>query len=76
MSMDAVQKAIFITNTFAMAHPQEHVQLWSQFENEVPVKERSGAYGLDNMAYTRWLKRQNNPVVSQFLAENIQSRSF
>ncbi len=34
MSMEYISKAIFITNTFAQAHPQEHINLWIQFEKE------------------------------------------
>lgn len=41
--MEASAKAIFITNTFAQAHPEEHIKLWRQFEKEVPVSKRSGA---------------------------------
>ncbi len=73
--MDGLSKAIFITNTFAAAHPQEHITFWKQFEKEVPVKERSGAYGADNMAYIRWLRKQNNPLVNQFLKESIVNQS-
>ncbi len=73
--MDGLSKSIFITNTFAAAHPQEHISLWNQFEKEVPAKERSGAYGADNMAYMRWLREQNNPTVNQFLKESIVNQS-
>lgn len=76
MSMEAVAKAIFVTNTFAAAHPNEHVKLWSQFEKEVPASKRTGVYGADNMAYVRWLRTQSNPVVTQFLQEDIMQRSF
>jgi hypothetical protein len=74
--METVAKAIFVTNTFANAHPNEHVALWEQFEKEVPINERSGAYGVDNMAYIRWLRQQNNPIVNQFLKDNIIQKSF
>lgn len=75
MSFDAVAKSIFITNTFAGAHPEEHVRLWKQFEQEVPFSKRSGAYGADNIAYVRWLKQQNNPVIKTFLNNDIIQRS-
>ncbi|GIN55075.1 MULTISPECIES: hypothetical protein [Bacillus subtilis group] len=71
MSMEASAKAIFITNTFAQAHPEEHIKLWRQFEKEVPVSKRSGAYGVENMAYVRWLRDLNNQVVREFLKESI-----
>lgn len=76
MSIDVTGKAIFITNTFAQAHPQEHIKLWAQFEKEVPFKERSGMYGADNQAYVKWLKQQNNPLIQSFLKDNLVSRSF
>lgn len=76
MSMEVTAKSIFITNTFAQAHPQEHVRLWSQFEKEVPLNKRTGMYGADNLAYVNWLKQQKNPVVIQFLQDNIIQRSF
>jgi hypothetical protein len=76
MSMEITSQAIFITNTFAAAHPEEHVRLWTQFEKEVPFSKRSGAYGMDNVAYIRWLRQQSNPIVSQFLANNIVQRSY
>ncbi|MED3625647.1 hypothetical protein P4478_00180 [Bacillus subtilis] len=71
MLMEASAKAIFVTNTFAQAHPEEHIKLWKQFENEVPVSKRSGAYGVENMAYVRWLKKLDNPIVREFLRESI-----
>ncbi|KAF2421774.1 MULTISPECIES: hypothetical protein [Bacillus subtilis group] len=71
MSMEASAKAIFVTNTFAQAHPEEHIKLWKQFENEVPASKRSGAYGVENMAYVRWLKKLDNPIVREFLRESI-----
>ncbi|MBU5261992.1 hypothetical protein [Bacillus atrophaeus] len=71
MSMEASAKAIFVTNTFAQAHPEEHIKLWRQFEKEVPASNRSGAYGIENMAYVRWLRKLDNPVVSEFLKESI-----
>jgi hypothetical protein len=74
--MELTAQAIFITNTFAAAHPQEHVQLWSQFEKEVPYSKRSGAYGMDNLAYIRWLRQQSNPFVIEFLSNNILQRSY
>lgn len=76
MSLDSISKAIFVTNTFAQAHPKEHVSLWMQFEREVPFSKRSGAYGADNLAYMRWLRTQQNPIVSNFLAQDIVARSF
>lgn len=76
MSMEATSQAIFITNTFASAHPREHVELWTRFEKEVPFGKRSGAYGMDNVAYVRWLREQGNPVVSEFLNNNIVQRTY
>lgn len=76
MSTEITAQAIFITNTFASAHPQEHVELWTQFEKEVPYSKRSGAYGIDNAAYVRWLKQQGNPVVIEFLNNNIVQRTY
>lgn len=76
MSMEVTAQAIFITNTFAQAHPEEHTQLWAQFEKQVPFSKRTGMYGADNYAYVKWLKSQKNPVVVQFLQENIVQRSF
>ena len=73
---DVVAKAIFITNTFAAAHPEEHIRLWKQFEQEVPYSQRSGVYGADNLAYIRWLKKQKNPVVLKFLNEDIIHRTL
>ncbi|MEB2277017.1 hypothetical protein LAV82_23645 [Bacillus sp. ILBB4] len=75
MSIEATAKAIFITNTFAQAHPEEHIKLWGQFEKEVPVNKRSGAYGIDNMAYVSWLKNQANPTVIEFLSASITQRN-
>lgn len=74
MTMELSSKAIFITNTFAQAHPQEHVKLWAQFEKEVPFSKRSGAYGMDNVAYVRWLRQQQDPVVIDFLSSSILQR--
>lgn len=71
MSLDAVSRSIFITNTFAKAHPEEHIKLWEQFEKEVPFNKRSGAYGADNLAYIKWIRTQDNPVVKQFLSNDI-----
>jgi hypothetical protein len=71
MTMQTTAKAIFITNTFAQAHPEEHTKLWQQFEKEVPFSKRSGAYGMDNVAYIRWLRTQNNPVAKEFMAGSI-----
>jgi hypothetical protein len=77
MSMEYISKAIFITNTFAQAHPQEHINLWIQFEKEVPYSKRSGAFGTDNLAYVKWLKIQKNPTVNkQFLTQNIMELSL
>lgn len=70
--MEATAKAIFITNTFAGAYPKTHVELWAQFEKEVPVGQRSGAYGADNLAYVRWLKKQTHPLIRHFLQNDIQ----
>lgn len=74
--MIQIDQAIFITNTFASAHPKEHVELWRQFEKEVPFSKRSGAYGIDNLAYVRWLRAQRHPLVKQFIDENVIMRSF
>jgi hypothetical protein len=74
--IEQIAQSIFITNTFAQAHPEEHVQLWNQFEKEIPHNKRSGAYGADNVAYVRWLKGQNNSVVTEFLNGSIIQRSF
>lgn len=76
MSTEVTSKAIFITNTFAQAHPEDHVRLWHQFEKEVPFSKRSGAYGMDNVAYVRWLRQQQNPIATEFLANNIVQRSL
>ncbi|MCU5503639.1 hypothetical protein OCB09_09750 [Bacillus cereus] len=76
MSMEHISKSIFITNTFAQAHPEEHIRLWVQFEKEVPYSKRSGTYGADNLAYVSWLKKQQIPVVKQFLTTNITQSSF
>lgn len=73
-TIDFTSKAIFITNTFAQAHPEEHIKLWGQFEKEVPYGKRSGAYGLDNVAYVKWLGQQRNQVAMDFLANNIIQR--
>lgn len=73
--MEASAKAIFITNTFAQAHPEEHLKLWKRFEQEVPFSKRSGAYGVENMAYVRWLRKQNNPTVNEFLKDSIVHQS-
>lgn len=67
MSVDAFGRSIFITNTFANAHPEIHVELWNRFIQDVPKKERSGVYGADNLAYVKWLNTQNNPLVQEFL---------
>lgn len=66
MSVDHIGRAIFITNTFANAYPEEHIQLWNQFEREVPVNQRSGIYGADNLAYVRWLRKKQIPLVQEF----------
>lgn len=76
MKQDPIAKAIFITNTFAQAHPKEHIALWTQFEKEVPVNKRTGAYGADNLAYVKWLKEQNNPTVMEFTRNDIMTQSF
>lgn len=67
MTIDHLHRSIFITNTFANAYPQLHVELWKQFEQQVPVHERTGAYGADNLAYVRWLRKINHPTVNEFL---------
>ncbi|MCD7911081.1 hypothetical protein KC480_06015 [Bacillus velezensis] len=71
MLMEVSAKAIFVTNTFAQAHPEEHVKLWERFEQEVPASKRSGAYGIENIAYVKWLRELDNPVVRKFLKESI-----
>jgi hypothetical protein len=76
MTMELSSKAIFITNTFAEAHPEEHLELWMQFIKEVPYKKRNEFFGSDNIHYVNWLKKQNNPIVMQFLNDNIVERSF
>lgn len=76
MSLENISKSIFITNTFAQAHPEEHIKLWAKFEEEVPYSQRSGAYGADNLSYIKWLKQQQNPIIKQFLATHITHFSF
>jgi hypothetical protein len=76
MTMESTAKAIFITNTFAGAYPEEHTKLWKQFEKEVPFNKRSGAYGADNMAYMKWIRTQNNPTMNAFLKEDITQKSY
>jgi hypothetical protein len=66
-----IDRAIFITNTFADAHPAQHKALWAKFEQEVPAAQRSGFYGSENLAYIKWLKKQNHPVFQRFANEHI-----
>ncbi|QHW35786.1 hypothetical protein GZH47_33370 (plasmid) [Paenibacillus rhizovicinus] len=68
MDQNQVNQSIFITNAFASEFPAEHTGLWRQFEKEVPLKDRSGIYGSDNVAYVRWLKNQNHPAYEEFRA--------
>ena len=71
-----IDKAIFLTNIFASNHPQEHIQLWAQFEKEVPASKRTGVYGMENKAYISWLKETKNPVFLTFLQENMQVKDL
>lgn len=69
------QRAIFMTNAFASEHPQEHTNLWYQFESETPHKERTGYYGADNVAYIKWLRDKRVPLFTQFLESNIGAQA-
>ncbi|CDQ41941.1 hypothetical protein [Virgibacillus salexigens] len=71
-----IDKAIFITNVFADFHPKLHTELWQQFEHEVSKKERSGIYGVENMAYISWLKKKENPEFLSFMHKQINVKSF
>jgi hypothetical protein len=71
----AIQQAIFITNAFADAYPDEHRRLWGEFEREVPHRERSGVYGKENVAYIKWLSQKKPPLFVQFIKTHIESRS-
>ncbi|WP_067923760.1 hypothetical protein [Alicyclobacillus shizuokensis] len=68
------QRAIFATNAFADAYPDEHRKLWAQFEQEVPARERKGAYGRENVAYVRWLIQTQNPLFRRFIQEHVDAR--
>ena len=69
-----INQAIFMTNTFAEAHPKEHVQLWERFESEVPVNKRSGYYGADNVAYISYLRKKQDPTFLTFFNQSVESR--
>lgn len=71
-----VDRAIFITNIFADYHPEKHVELWTQFEKEVPASKRSGVYGADNLAYVKWLKEKKNPIFMEFIKEHVSVMTF
>jgi len=72
----SIDRAIFLTNVFAQSHPDEHLQLWQQFEQEVPLKERTGAFGSDNLAYIGWLKKKQEPVFIGFVRNNIDTETW
>jgi hypothetical protein len=71
-----IDRAIFITNTFADAYPEAHIRLWEQFEKEVPASKRSGHYGADNVAYVNWLKKKNPPEFQQFIQNHIDVKTL
>jgi len=73
--MDHIQRSIFATNAFASEYPEEHVKLWQQFEKEVPVSKRSGAYGADNAAYIKWLREKKVPTFMNFINSGLVSRT-
>lgn len=66
-----INESIFITNTFAKAFPQVHLELWKKFEQEVPFMNRSGHYGAENEAYAKFLKTSNHPAVREFFSSHI-----
>lgn len=67
-------QAIFMTNTFAQANPQEHLRLWRIFESEVPVSKRSGVFGLENVAYINFLRARKEPAFMEFFRQDVESR--
>jgi hypothetical protein len=71
-----IDRAIFITNTFAMAHPDLHTQLWGEFLAEVPASKRSGYFGADNIAYVQWLKKKQHPVFLEFIQDHVDVKTF
>lgn len=66
-----IEQAVFITNIFAESHTDLHLSLWEQFKREVPVSQRSGVYGADNLSYIKWLKKQNNSVFVNFIKNDV-----
>jgi len=71
-----IQRAIFVTNAFADACPQEHHRLWNIFEQEVSYEKRSGYYGADNLAYINWLNMNRPVAYMNFINGHIESRSL
>jgi hypothetical protein len=75
--MDQIQihQSIFTTNAFASEFPTEHTRLWYEFESEVPLKDRSGVYGSDNVAYIKWLVQKKDPAFEEFQRGIIKRES-
>lgn len=71
-----VQRSIFATNAFASQYPEEHIELWRQFEEAVPQQKRTGYYGADNAAYIKWLLEIKHPLFNAFLQKNIVGKQF
>lgn len=69
-----INQAIFMTNTFAEANPERHVELWEEFEQEVPVSKRSGYFGADNVAYIAFLRKKQDPTYLAFFNDSVESR--
>ncbi|WDI05018.1 hypothetical protein PUW25_25960 (plasmid) [Paenibacillus urinalis] len=71
-----VQRSIFATNAFASEFPEQHTQLWKEFEEKVPQVNRIGYYGADNVAYIGWLRSTKNALFNSFLQSNIATKHF
>ncbi len=66
-----IDQAIFITNIFAESYPELHLKLWGNFQKEVPKSKRTGVFGADNLAYIKWLKKDENPVFLNFVKKDV-----
>lgn len=70
----SINQAIFMTNTFAEANKEVHVNLWNDFERDVPVAQRSGYFGADNVAYIMYLRKRKEPLFFDFFSESLEGR--
>lgn len=71
-----IQRAIFLTNVLASADSYRHLELWNQFEREVPPSERTGYYGADNVAYIKWLKKHHSDFLTEFTNETLDVKEI